>query len=156
MAGHSKWANIKHKKALVDKARGKLWSKCSRAIIVAAKEGGPDPAANLSLRYAIDEAKACNMPKDTIKNAIDRGTGTKNGDDFEELSYEGYGPGGIALVVACLTDNRHRTAPDVKHIFDRNGGNLGAQGSVLFLFDYKSVIAIERGERDEDALTELA
>jgi len=156
MAGHSHSANIARRKGAVDAKRGKVFSKLARAIISAARTGGGDPKANLKLVYAIEKARAANMPKDTIKNAIDRGTGAKNGDDFEELSYEGYGPGGIALVVTCLTDNRHRTAPDVKHIFDRNGGNLGAQGSVLFLFDFKSVIAIETGGRDEDALTELA
>lgn len=156
MAGHSHSANIARRKGAVDAKRGKVFSKLARAIISAARHGGGDPKANLKLQYAIEKARAANMSKDTIKNAIDRGTGTKSGDDFVELSYEGYGPGGVALVVACLTDNRHRTAPDIKYCFDRGGGNLGAPGSVLFQFDFKSVIAVETGGRDEDALTELA
>ena len=111
MAGHSKWANIKHRKGRQDARRSKVWSKCSRAIIVAAKNGGGDPAANLALRYAIDEAKSHNMPKDTIQNAIKKGTGDLDGVQFESLSYEGYGAGGVAVIVDCLTDKRTRTAP---------------------------------------------
>ncbi len=156
MAGHSHSANIARRKGAVDAKRGKVFSKLSRAIISAARQGGGDPKTNLKLVYAIEKARAANMPKDTIKGAIERGTGAKSGDDFAEISYEGYGPGGVALVVCCLTDNRHRTAPDIKYGFDRGGGNLGAPGSVLFLFDFKSVIAIEAAGRDEDALTELA
>lgn len=156
MAGHSHSANIARRKGAVDAKRGKVFSKLARAIISAARQGGGDPKANLKLQYAIEKARAANMPKDTIKNAIDRGTGAKSGDDFAELSYEGYGPGGVALVVSCLTDNRHRTAPDIKYCFDRGGGNLGAPGSVLFMFDFLSVIVVESKGRDEDALTELA
>lgn len=156
MAGHSHSANIARRKGAVDAKRGKVFSKLARAIISAARQGGGDPKANLKLQYAVEKARAANMPKDTIKNAIDRGTGAKGGDDYEEISYEGYGPGGVAVVVTCLTDNRHRTAPDIKYCFDRGGGNLGAPGSVLFQFDFKSVIAIEAGGRDEDSLTELA
>jgi YebC/PmpR family DNA-binding regulatory protein len=157
MAGHSKWANIKHKKARVDKARGKLWSKCSRAIIVAAKEGGPDPAANLTLRYAIDEAKAANMPKDTIQRAIDRGAGT--GDDavvYEHIRYEGYGPGGVAIMCDTLTDNRNRTAPEMREIFSKHNGNLAASGAVAYLFEPKGVITVEEANATEELLMETA
>lgn len=156
MAGHSHSANIARRKGAVDAKRGKVFSKLARAIISAARQGGGDPKANLKLQYAIEKARAANMSKDTIKNAIEKGTGAKSGDDFVEIIYEGYGPGGVAVVVACLTDNRHRTAPDIKYCFDRGGGNLGAPGSVLFQFDFKSVIAVERSGRSEDALTELA
>lgn len=156
MAGHSHSANIARRKGAVDAKRGKTFSKLARAIISAARHGGGDPKANLKLQYAIEKARAANMSKDTIKSAIERGTGTKSGDDFVELSYEGYGPGGVALVVSCLTDNRHRTAPDIKYCFDRGGGNLGAPGSVLFQFEFKSVIVVETNGRDENALMELA
>ena len=157
MAGHSKWANIKHKKARVDKLRGKLWSKCSRAIIVAAKEGGPDPTANLSLRYAIDEAKAANMPKDTIQRAIDRGAGT--GDDavvYEHIRYEGYGPGGVAIMCDVLTENRTRTAPEMREIFSKHAGNLATAGAVAYLFEARGVITIEGPNATEEMLMETA
>jgi YebC/PmpR family DNA-binding regulatory protein len=156
MAGHSHSANIARRKGAVDAKRGKVFSKLARAIISAARQGGGDPDANLKLRYAIDKARASNVPKDTIERAIQRGSGSKDSDAFEEVIYEGYGPGGIALMVACLTDNRHRTSPDVKHIFDRSGGNLGSPGSVAFMFGLKSVIALDLAGRSEDQMTELA
>ncbi|MBZ0172294.1 MAG: YebC/PmpR family DNA-binding transcriptional regulator, partial [Phycisphaerales bacterium] len=142
MAGHSKWANIKHRKAAVDKKRGKIWSKCSRAIMAAARQGGPDPATNLSLRYAIDEAKAANMPKDTIQRAVDKGSGSTGGENFEEMTYEGYGPGGVAIFIEALTDNRARTAGDVRTIFTKKGGSIGNPGSVAFMFQSKGQIFI--------------
>lgn len=157
MAGHSKWANIKHKKARVDAQRGKVWTKCSRAIMVAARTGGPDPASNLSLRYAIDEARAANMPKDTIQRAIDKGAGT--GDDavnFEAIRYEGYGPSGVAIMVDVLTDNRARTAPEMREIFSRGGGNLGTTGSVGYMFEARGVITIDAAKTTEDQIMTLA
>jgi YebC/PmpR family DNA-binding regulatory protein len=156
MAGHSHSANIARRKGAVDAKRGKVFSKLARAIISAARQGGGDPDANLKLRYAVDKAKAANVPKDTIERAIQRGSGSKDSDAFEEVVYEGYAPGGIALMVASLTDNRHRTSPDVKHIFDKVGGNLGAPGSVAFLFTLRSVIAVESAGKSEDQWTEVA
>lgn len=156
MAGHSHSANIARRKNAVDAKRAKIFSKCARHIMSAVRVGGPDPEQNLKLKYAIEKARAENMPKDNIERAIKRAAGEKGGDAFEELNYEGYGPGGVALIVNCLTDNRKRTAPDVKHAFDKRGGNLGAPGSVSFMFDHLSVFVVEAGERDEDALTELA
>ena len=156
MAGHSHSANIARRKGAVDAKRGKVFSKLARAIISAARQGGGDPDANLKLRYAVDKAKAANVPKDTIERAIQRGSGSKDSDAFEEVVYEGYAPGGIALMVASLTDNRHRTSPDVKHIFDKVGGNLGAPGSVAFLFTLRSVIAVETAGKSEDQWTEVA
>lgn len=156
MAGHSHSANIARRKNAVDAKRGKEFSKLARVIISAARTGGGDPDQNLKLKYAIERAKAANMPKDTIERAVARGSGSKDGDDFEELTYEGYAPGGIALLVVCLTDNRNRTAPDIKYIFDRGNGSLGTQGSVSFLFDLRSTFVCETGGRDEDALTEIA
>ena len=130
MAGHSHWAGIKHKKAANDAKRGKVWSKIARMIIVAAKSGGGDPSANLTLRYAIDKAKAANMPKDTIEKAIKKGTGEVEGVNFEEILYEGYGPSGVAIMVEALTDNRNRTAPEIKRIFEKHNGSLGPGGCV--------------------------
>jgi len=156
MAGHSHAANVKRRKDAVDAKRGKIFSKCARLIISAARQGGGDVEQNLKLKYAVEAAKAANMPKDTIERAIKKGAGEKGGDDFEELVYEGYAPGGVALLVSCLTDNRKRTAPDIKHLFDKGGGNLGATGSVAFLFDKKAILAIEPEGRDEVALTEMA
>ncbi len=155
MAGHSKWANIKHKKARNDAKRGKQWSKCSRAIIVAAKIGGPDPDANLTLRYAIEEARAANMPKDTITNAIKKGAGEQGGAAFESVIYEGYAPHGVAVMLDILTDNRNRTAGDIRKIFERGGGNLGASGCVSYLFEPKGQLMVGR-DVDEDALMETA
>ncbi len=157
MAGHSKWANIRHKKGREDAKRGKVWSKCSKAIMVAAKDGGPDPDTNLSLRYAIDEAKSANMPKDNIKRAIEKGAGlTESGDNWEEVRYEGYAAAGVAIIVDCLTDNRNRTAGDVRMIFSKAGGNMGNANSVAFMFEMKGVISIEEGEASEDKLMEIA
>jgi YebC/PmpR family DNA-binding regulatory protein len=153
MAGHSKWANIKHRKAAQDKKRGKIWTKCSKAIIVAAKNGGPDPATNLALRYAIDEAKYANMPKDTIQRAIDKGAGSAGGEDYQQNIYEGYGPAGTALIVEALTDNPTRTVNDIRMIFKKGGGNLGNSGSVAFMFETKGRFIIE-GRRDGKALSE--
>ncbi len=157
MAGHSKWANIKHRKARQDAVRGKLWSKCSRAIIVAAKAGGGDPEMNLSLRYAIDEARAANMPKDTIEKAIKKGSGAASeGVNYEEVRYEGYGPGGVAIIVDCLTDNLNRTASEMRTIFEKCGGNLGKPGAVAFGFAAKGLIVIETSKVSEDTLMEIA
>ncbi|MCH8344564.1 MAG: YebC/PmpR family DNA-binding transcriptional regulator [Planctomycetes bacterium] len=153
MAGHSKWANIKHRKARQDAAKGKTWSKCSRAIIVAARQGG-DPDFNLALRYAIDEAKAANMPKDTIAKAIKRGTGVSGGTAFEEVRYEGYGPAGVAIIVDCLTDNVNRTAPEMRKLFEKHGGNLAKPGAVAFGFEQKGLLLIEAAKATEDQLME--
>lgn len=157
MAGHSKWANIKHRKARQDAAKGKIWSKCSRAIIVAAKAGGPDPAMNLTLRYAIDEAKAANMAKDTIAKAIKKGSGASaDSASYEEIRYEGYGPSGVAIIVDCLTDNVNRTAPEMRKIFEKAGGNLGKPGAVSFGFSQKGLLVVEASKTDEDQIMEIA
>ena len=157
MAGHSKWANIKHRKARQDAVKGKLWSKCSRAIIVAAKNGGGDPDSNLTLRYAIDEARAANMPKDTIAKAIKKGSGADaNAANYDEIRYEAYGPNGIAILVDCLTDNVNRTAPEMRKIFERAGGNLSKPGSVAFGFQQRGVILIEAVKISEERVMELA
>jgi YebC/PmpR family DNA-binding regulatory protein len=156
MAGHSAWKNIKHRKAAVDAKRGKLWSKCARAIIVAAKVGGGDPVTNLSLRYAIDDARAANMPKATIENAIKKGTGELGAENYEAVMYEGYGPGGVALLVEILTNNRNRTAGDVRVIFDKNGGNLGSAGSVSYMFSQKGRVTLPKSAITEDKLMEIA
>jgi YebC/PmpR family DNA-binding regulatory protein len=156
MSGHSHWAGIKYKKAVVDARRGKIWSKLARTIIVAAKTGGPDPAANLSLRYAIDKAKAANMPKDTIAKAIKKGTGELGSVSFEEVLYEGYAPGGVAIMVEALTDNRNRTAPEVKRLFEKHGGSLGTSGCVNWMFSKKGLITVGTAETGEDELLEIA
>lgn len=156
MAGHSHWAGIKHKKALVDSKRGKLWSKLSKGIIVAAKMGGGDPAANLRLRYAIDAAKAVSMPKDNIERAIKKGTGELGADDLEEVLYEGYGPGGVAVLCEILTDNRNRTAPEVRKIFEMADGKLGATGCVSWMFERKGLFVIPADQVGEDRLMDLA
>jgi YebC/PmpR family DNA-binding regulatory protein len=156
MAGHSHWAGIKHKKAIVDAKRGKLWSKIARMIIVAAKNGGGDPAANLTLRYAIDKAKSANMPKDTIEKAVKKGTGELSGVDYVDVLYEGYAPGGVAMMVEGLTDNRNRTAPEIKKIFERRGGSMGASGCVSYMFKKKGVIMVKAGAIGEDDLMDLA
>ncbi len=156
MAGHSHWANIKHKKAKLDARRGKLWSKCARAIIVAAKNGGPDPDANLTLRYAVDDARAVNMPNDTIKKAIQKGAGETGGESYERLSYEGYGPAGVALLLDILTDNRNRTASEIRTILGKNGGNLGTAGSVAYLFQNKGSMFVQKPGVDEEALMSAA
>ncbi len=156
MAGHSHWAGIKHKKAALDAKRGKLWSKLARMIIVAAKSGGGDPSANLSLRYAIDKAKAANMPKDTIEKAIKRGTGEIEGASYEEILYEGYGPNGVAIMVEALTDNRNRTAPEIKRVFEKSGGSMGTTGCVSWMFSKKGLITVGTANVAEDDLMELA
>jgi YebC/PmpR family DNA-binding regulatory protein len=156
MSGHSHWAGIKHKKALVDAKRGKLWSKVARMIIVAAKNGGGDPSANLTLRYAIDKAKAGNMPKDTIDKAIKKGTGEMGGVHFEAILYEGYGPGGVAIMVEVLTDNRNRTAPEIRRIFERHAGSLGATNCVNWMFAKKGLITVKTDAIGEDQLMEIA
>ena len=157
MSGHSKWSNIKNKKGKEDAKKGKIFTKLGRYIMVAAKEGGSDPDYNPALKAAIDKAKAENMPNDNIERAIKKGSGELGEDNFEEIIYEGYGPSGIAVFVQCLTDNRNRTAPDIRHAFDKCGGNLGTQGSVTFMFDKKGIIAIEREDSiDEDELTMLS
>jgi YebC/PmpR family DNA-binding regulatory protein len=148
VAGHNKWSKIKHRKAVVDKRRGKVWTKCSKAIIVAAKHGGPDPDANLALRYAIDEARYANMPRDTIDRAIKKGAGGEDTSNYENVRYEGYGPGGVAIMVDALTDNRTRTAGDLRLIFSKYSGNLGTTGCVGYMFDPKGRIMI--GPRPED------
>jgi YebC/PmpR family DNA-binding regulatory protein len=155
MAGHSHSSNIAARKGAVDKKRSGQFSKLSKALMSAVRQGGPDPDGNLKLKYAIEKARAGNMPKDTIERAIKRAAGEKGGDLYEELTYEGYAPGGVALIVACLTDNRHRTAPDIKYAFDRHAGNLGAPGSVSFLFNFRSIVVLERGEKTEDQWVEL-
>src|SRR5579863_1563189 len=155
MAGHSHWAKIKRAKGANDAKRGKIWSKIARKIIIAAKSGG-DPRDNLSLRYTIDEAKAVNMPKDTIEKAILKGTGELGAENYESMTYEGYGPGGVAMLIEALTNNRSRTAPDLRTIFERNGGNLAASGAVAFQFTKQGIIAIKTDATDEDRLLELA
>ena len=156
MSGHSHWAGIKYKKAATDAKRGRAWSKLARMIIVAAKAGGGDPAANLSLRYAIDKAKAANMPKDTIEKAIKKGTGEVEGVNFEEVLYEGYGPGGVAIMVEALTDNRNRTTPEIKRLFERHGCSLGTGGCVNWMFSKKGLITVSTAEVDEEQLFEIA
>lgn len=157
MAGHSKWNNIKNKKGKEDAKRGKIFTKLGRYIMVAAREGGGDPEFNPSLKAAIDKAKAANMPNDNIERAVKKGTGELGAESFEEITYEGYGPGGVAVFAQCLTDNRNRTAPEIRHAFDKGGGNLGTPGSVSFMFDQKGIIAIEKDDKiDEDELTMLA
>lgn len=155
MAGHSKWANIKHRKAANDKKRGKVWTKLIREITVAARMGGGDINANPRLRLAVDKGLAANMPKDTIERAIKRGDGGLDGDNYDEIRYEGYGPGGTAVMVDCMTDNRNRTASEVRHAFTKLGGNLGTDGSVAYLFIKQGVISYAEGV-DEDAVMEAA
>jgi YebC/PmpR family DNA-binding regulatory protein len=154
VSGHSKWSTIKHKKGAADAKRGKLFTKLSKAIIVAAKEGGPDPAANLSLQNAIEKAKSYSMPKDTIERAVARGAGTDaDAAAYETIVYEGYGPEGVAVLVEALTDNRNRTASDVRHTFSKHGGNLGTTGAVAWLFERRGIVLVEAGGVDEDDLT---
>jgi YebC/PmpR family DNA-binding regulatory protein len=151
MSGHSKWSSIKHKKGAADAKRGKLFSKLTRAIIVAAREGGPDPAANLALQNAIEKARSYSMPKDNIERAIARGSGTgADQEAFEQITYEGYGPNGVAIIVEALTDNRNRTASDVRHVFAKNDGNLGTSGAVSWLFERRGVILIDADTTEED------
>lgn len=152
MAGHSKWANIQYRKGAQDKKRGKIFTRLIREISVAARSGGPDPDTNPRLRLAVDKAMANNMPKDTIERAIKRATGEGGGAEYEEVRYEGYGPAGMAVMVDCLTDNKNRTVAEVRHAFSKHGGNLGADGSVGYLFDRKGVFSYGPETPDEAVL----
>jgi YebC/PmpR family DNA-binding regulatory protein len=156
MAGHSHWAGIKHKKAIIDAKRGKLWSKLAKAIIIAAKMGGGDPDSNLRLRYAIDDAKAVSMPKENIIRAIKRGLGEVEGGVPEEVVYEGYGPGGVAVLCEVLTDNRNRTAAEVRKIFEMSDGKLGTAGCVAWMFESKGFFLLPAESAEEEKLLELA
>jgi YebC/PmpR family DNA-binding regulatory protein len=157
MSGHSKWSSIKHKKGAADAKRGKLFSKLSRAIIVAAREGGPDPAANLALQNAVEKARSYSMPKDNIERAIAKGSGADaDGSSFETVVYEGYGPEGVAVLVEALTDNRNRTASEVRHVFTKNGGNLGATGAVAWQFERRGVLLVTADGVDEDDVVAAA
>jgi YebC/PmpR family DNA-binding regulatory protein len=154
MSGHSKWSSIKHKKGAADAKRGQLFTKLTRALIVAAKDGGPDPASNLALQNAIEKARDASMPKDNIERAIARGSGTgADAASYEHISYEGYGPGGVAVYVDVLTDNRNRTAGEVRHTFARHDGNLAESGAVAWLFERKGVVLVDRDSTDEEELT---
>jgi YebC/PmpR family DNA-binding regulatory protein len=156
MAGHSHWAGIKHKKALIDNKRGKLWSKLAKAIMVAARMGGGDPDANLRLRIAIDAAKAVSLPKENIQRAVKAGSGESKGDNLEEIIYEGYGAGGVAVMCEIVTDNRNRTAGEIRKIFELGEGNLGSTNCVAWMFDRKGLILIPAEKCDEDRLMEIA
>ncbi len=155
MAGHSKWANIRFRKGAQDARRSKVYTKLIREIFIATRAGGPDPSSNPRLRLAVDKAKAESMPKDNIERAIKRGAGESDGEHYDEVRYEGYGPSGVAVMVDCLTDNRNRTAAEVRHAFSKHGGNLGADGSVAYLFSYVGLLSYPAGS-DTDALTEAA
>jgi YebC/PmpR family DNA-binding regulatory protein len=153
VSGHSKWSSIKHKKGVADARRGKLFSKLSRAIIIAAREGGPDPAGNLALQNAIEKARSYSVPKDNIERAIARGSGAdSDAEAFENVSYEGYGPGGVAVLVEALTDNRNRTAADVRHVFTKHEGSLGGSGAVAWLFERRGMVLVGADGVDEDEL----
>jgi YebC/PmpR family DNA-binding regulatory protein len=152
MGGHSHWAGIKHKKAITDAKRGKVWTRIVREITIAAKMGGGDPASNPRLRRAIEDGKAANMPAENVKRAIQKGTGELPGSVYEELTYEGYGPGGVAILVECTTDSRNRTADDLSLIFTKNGGNRGAAGCVAWMFKPKSLVIVKKEGVNEDAL----
>jgi YebC/PmpR family DNA-binding regulatory protein len=156
MSGHSKWASIKHKKGATDAKRGKLFSKIIKEVTIAARMGGGDEAANPRLRTTLLKAKSANMPKDTIERAIKKGTGDLEGVAYEELTYEAYGPGGVALLIECLTDNRNRTAADVRNILTKHGGNMGEAGCVAYLFQRKGMIGIDANEFTEDQVFEVA
>ncbi len=156
MAGHSHSANIAHRKGMVDAKRGKLFTKLCRAIYVAARTGGGDPAANMRLRYAIDKARSFSVPKDNIERSIKRATGELGGENFEEVVYEGYGPGGVAVLCEALTDNRNRTAGDLRRLFEAAGGNLGASGCVSYLFNFKGLFVVDPKHVEEDRLMEVA
>lgn len=156
MSGHSKWSTIKHKKGAADAKRGKIFTRIIKEMTIAARLGGGDPDGNPRLRAAVAEAKAANMPKDNIERAIKRGTGEIEGVMYEELTYEGYGPGGVAVIVETLTDNTNRTTPEIRHAFEKNGGNLGTPGSVKFQFEKKGYLAVEKSAATEDRLMEVA
>jgi YebC/PmpR family DNA-binding regulatory protein len=156
MSGHSKWSTIKHKKGAADVKRGKIFTKLIKEITVAARMGGGDPEANPRLRRALNDAKAQNMPKETFERAIKKGTGELEGVNYEEILYEGYGPGGVAVLVDCLTDNKNRTIADVRYIFGKAGGNVGTDGCVAWMFDKKGLISVDKEDADEDCLMEVA
>jgi len=156
MSGHSKWHSIKHKKGALDAKRGKLFTKFIKEITVSARTGGGDPEGNARLRKAILDAKAGNMPNDTIDRAIRRGTGAEEGVNYEEITYEGYGPGGVALLIESMTDNRNRTVAEIRHIFSKNGGNLGESGSVGWLFEKKGYIVVDKTAKPEEELFDIA
>ena len=156
MAGHSHWAGIKHKKAAIDSKRGRLWSRLSKAIIIAARMGGGDPDSNPRLRLVINDAKTARMPKDTIERAIKKGTGELEGGNVEEVLYEGYGPGGVAVMCDVLTDNRNRTAPEIRKVFEMANGKLGASGCVAWMFDRRGLLVVSADKVDEDRLMEIA
>ena len=155
MSGHSKWSTIKHKKGAADAKRGKIFTKLIKEITIAARMGGGDPDANPRLRSAVNAAKAQNMPKDNLERAIKKGTGELEGVQYEEMSYEGYGPGGVAVLVECLSDNKNRTIADVRYIFSKAGGNIGTDGCVSWMFDKKGLIIVEKTESDEETLMEV-
>jgi len=156
MSGHSKWHSIKHKKGALDAKRGKLFTKLIKELTVAARQGGGDPNGNARLRKAISDAKAGNMPNDTIDRAIRRGTGEEGGVSYEEITHEGYGPGGVALLIEAMTDNRNRTVAEIRHIFSKNGGNLGESGSVGWMFEKKGYLIVEKAAKPEDQLIDIA
>ena len=156
MSGHSKWASIKHKKGAVDAKRGKIFTKLIKEITVAARLGGKDPDANARLRVAVAAAKAENMPKENIERAIKKGTGDLEGSNYEEVTYEGYGPGGVAVLIEVLTDNKNRAVADVRHLFERSGGNLGETGCVAWMFSQKGLIVFQKDQVEEEMLFELA
>ncbi len=156
MSGHSKWSTIKHKKGAADAKRGKVFTRIIKEMTVAARMGGGDPASNPRLRSAVAEAKANNMPKDNVDRAIKRGTGELEGVSYEEVTYEGYGPGGVALMVEVMTDNTNRTTPEIRHMLEKNGGNMGTPGSVRFQFDRKGYLSVDKSAADEDKLMEIA
>jgi len=156
VSGHSKWATIKRKKGAADAKRGQLFSKLARAIIVAAKEGGPDPDSNATLANAIQKARDSSMPKDNIERAIARGAGSGDGESYESITYEGYGPGGVAILCLIVTDNRNRAASDVRHIFSKHGGSLGTPGTVAWQFERKGIILVDTDTTDEDTIMEAA
>jgi YebC/PmpR family DNA-binding regulatory protein len=156
MSGHSKWHSIKHKKGATDAKRGKLFTKFIKEITVAARTGGGDPDANARLRKAVLDAKAGNMPNDTIDRAVRRGTGAEDGVTYDEITYEGYGPGGVAMLIEAMTDNRNRTVAEIRHTFSKNGGNLAAAGAVAWLFEKKGYIVIDKAARPEEELFDIA
>src|ERR1700733_9646534 len=156
MSGHSHWANIQHKKGAVDAKRGRLWSKLSRAIMVAAKNGGSDTAMNIRLRVAIEDARSVSMPKENIERAVKKGSGELEGVSFDEITYEGFGPGGVAIMVDILTDNRSRTNGEIRKIFERGGGNMGAPGCVAYMFERKGLFEIPAKDLNEETLMTLA
>jgi YebC/PmpR family DNA-binding regulatory protein len=156
MSGHSRWSQIKRKKGKTDVQRGKLFSKILREITVAARNGGGDAKINMRLKAAVESAKAANMPQDNVKRAIQKGTGELPGESYEEITYEGYGPGGVAVMVRVLTDNRNRTAPEIRHTFEKHGGNMGASGAVAWMFERKGIINVDADKIGEDALLGIA